>query len=273
MRFNYFRKAIIGALILGNLCTPVFSKAESLEQKVQDKTEVKDDNRARVYELSTNFLFNEIVKGGSLALKVQKNKKIKKKGLADQIILSYDHTTLNGRYREALKKEKKITEKKLLNFDYQISYNKPFIGISYSSDGSNGINTFFLIGGISKDFSNGLKMNIGAGLKSGNGINFRNEKYDVFNILLAYQTPDKKEYDINASVKMYVPRKYLTNDMSALWIFEGNAVILLEKKILGVIPGIGIGYKHDYIAVIEEGRLRNIGISWYNFTLGLNKEF
>jgi len=272
-------KIIAGLFIIGSLI-PI--KALSLEQIVNQaaeaKTEVKADStqpkiKTRKYDLNANFLLNEIVTGGSFSIRGEKERFINEKdiGWNDYFTLSYDYTALNKTYEDLLKKERIGKEKKLWIIGYHLSYKKkPFIDLEFSSDGSIGLYSTFLTGGLGKEFSNGLNVEAGFGYKTGN-LDFKKEKYDVFNFLIGYKTPNKdSDYKLNTSVKAYVPRK-LTNDLlSRLWLADAKAVVSINKKILGITPTIGFNIRRDYLPVIVEEKMDYIGVLRYNFTLGFN---
>ena len=278
---NYINKIIAGLLIIGSL---IPSKALSLEQivnqSVEAKTEVKADSiqtkkvKTRKYDLNANFLLNEIVRGGSFSIKGEKERFINEKdiGWNDYFTLSYDYTALNKAYGSLLERERIGKEKKLWIIGYHVSYKKkPFIDLEYSSDGSVGIYSTFLTGGLGKGFSNGLSIEGGFGLRTGN-LDFKKEKYDVFNLSIGYKTPNKNSnYRLDTVVKAYLPRK-LTNDLlSKLWLLDAKSVLFINKKIFGLmIPTFGLNFRRDYLPVIEEEKIDYIGIIRFNGTIGFN---
>ena len=232
----------------------------------------KKKKKTRAHKLSNNFLFNEIVRGASFRFKSDKDRFVNEKdiGWSDYFTLSYDYTTINDYYGDLLKNERKGKEKRLLIGGYHISYKKkPFLDINYSSDGSIGLYSTILVGGLGRQFKNGLKLEGGMGLKLGN-VDFKKEKYDVVNIHLGYVTLNKKSmYKLNTQVKAFLPRKYMTKDMfNGLWMVDGSTSITINKSIFGVMPAIGFTFRRDYIPVIENKVLNYEGIVRYNLTLG-----
>ena len=192
-----------------------------------------------MYDLHTNFLFNEIVRGGAFRIKTTQDRFLNAKdmGWSDYFTVSYDYTTLSDAYGDLLKKERKNKEKRLWIIGYHLSYKKkPFIDVAYSSDGSVGIYSTFLVGGLGKAFANGAVIEGGIGMKTGN-VNFRKEKYNVLNLSMGYKTPHKgSDYNFNAMVKLFLPRKYLTNKtFDGLWMVDAKATMAINKNILGCL--------------------------------------
>lgn len=250
--------------------------------KDQTKTEVKIDSSknaplkkkimTRTYKLSNNFLFNEIVKGVSFRFKADKERFISEKesGWNDYFGLSYDYTTLSNDYVDLLKTERTGKEKKLLIGEYHITYKKkPFFDLTYSSDGAIRIYSTILVGGLGRQFKNGLNLESGLGMKTGN-VNFKKEEYSVINFLAGYKTlNDKSVYKISAQVKAFLPRKYMTNNkFKGLWMVNGDISIAINKKIIGVMPAVGFTFRRDYILVAKNNIINYAGIVRYNVTFG-----
>ena len=217
-----------------------------------------------------------MIRGGSFRININKDRFINDKdiGWSDYLTVSYDYATLCNDYDDLLKEQKRGKEKNLWIVDYHISYKKkPFLDITYSSDRSIKTYSAFLVSGLGKQFSNGLKIEGGLGIKTGK-VDFKKEKYNVINALLGYETPNKKsDYKIDAIVKAYLPRKYLTNSsFEGLWMVDGKATIAINKKILGVMPAVGISVRRDYIPVGKNKQLHYEEIIRYNITLGFNFE-
>lgn len=265
---NYIRKTIIGALIVGGSLFLVPDKTNGLEQIVNEiKIEKKEE---RSYKLNTNILFNEIVRGASFKIETNKNRFIDDKeiGLVDKLTISYDYAALSKDYSDLLNKTDK--EKNLWNIAYNMSYKKiPFIDISYLSDKSIKTYSTLLIGGLDKQFFDRFKVGGGLGFKMGN-VDFKKENYNVMNVLLGYVTPNKGDYKLDASVKAYLPRKYLTDkSLQGLWMVDGNATMAINKKIFGVMPTFSVGCRRDYIP-LKDGSYEEI--LRYNIGLGFSFE-
>lgn len=283
---KYFKHSSVEILIIAGFLFLWDCQVFGLDNgKEQTKTEVKIDSSknvppknikkkkmTRAYKLSNNFLFNEIVKGAAFRFKADKERFIdeKESGWSDCFGLSYDFTTLSNYYVDLLKTERKGKEKKLLIGEYHITYKKkPFFDLTYSSDGAIGIYSTIMVGGLGRQFKNGMNLESGLGIKTGN-VNFKKEEYSVVNFLAGYKTlNDKSVFKLNAQVKAYLPRKYMTsNKLKGLWMVNGEFSITINKKIIGVMPAVGFSFRRDYILATINNINSYTGIVRYNVTFG-----
>lgn len=276
---KYCLRYLLIILLCGNsgiqtVYADIHSKDKESGQALEKAQKSKQKKKTRVFKLNTNFLFNEIVKGGAFKFNTSQDRFLNEKdaGWCDYFTLSYDYTTLSHDYGDLLKKQRKNKEKKLWILGYHLSYKKkPFVDVTYSSDGTIGLYSTFLVGGLGKEFSNGIAVEGGLGVKTGN-VNFQKEKYNVVNFIVGYKTPNKKgDYKFNALVKAYLPRKYLTNNSGkSLWMVDAKASLGINKKIFGIMPAVGVSFRRDYIPVIVNKVMHYEGIVRYNITLGFN---
>lgn len=230
----------------------------------------------RRYALDTNLLFNELVMGGSFHIKTDNTQKVRvQRGFADVLSLSYDYTQLLDSYTNFTQEDLRGKAKSLWKISYHLTWkNIPYIDVTYHADQNLDVYNTFLVSGLGKQFDNGLKIEGGLGYKRGN-TDLQQERYDVLNVLLGYQSPvNDSDVIVRADVKAYMPRKYLTDNMfEGLWIVDGRATIELNRKFIGVKPALGISFRRDYYPVQEETHISYAGLLHYNLTLGFNLDY
>ena len=270
---KWLSTALIASSLLStpNIAQCIDNAVDESKPKTEESAQ-KTAKEKRSYKLNLGFLANELATGGSFSFRSDDGNDDSWK---DYFTLSYDYAALNDKYNFLLKKERAGKEKRSLNAGYHMTYNKkPFLDIVFSSDGYVNIYSTFLCGGLGKQFStgilNGLKIEGGAGLKTGKFDSKTNNTYNVINALFEYKTPSNtKEYKLDTIFRFYLPSQYLSGDFIEGLIIDGKAIFSINQKIFGVNPAIGIGIKKDNIIL---GKGSYAEVIRYNVTVGFNLE-
>ncbi|MFC2076906.1 hypothetical protein ACFLT7_07475 [candidate division KSB1 bacterium] len=230
--------------------------------------------KTRSYNLGTSFLVNELVQGGSFSLKSEKEWFVgaESVGWSDNLKIAYEHTEISPGYMVLLEDTKLGKRKERFQFEYHLSYkSKPFIDITYCSDQKILEHSTYLVGGMGKQFSNGVKVEGGAGMKMSN-TDLTQDNYEVFNVTVGYQTPKTlKAFKIDTKVKSYLPRKYMaSNRLDGSWMIDAESKLTFSKKIFGISPTIGFNIRRDFLSVQRNDQPALQELVRYNLTLGFN---